>query len=237
MRYPNRLPDSLVTRGLVACYDFLQGADAQVLYDRGPYGYNGQLGSTSGSDVNDPVWSGIGLTYGADDFVKIPAAANINDLAQITIMSALRLDGWGGGNNGRISDKTVRQLAVVNAALTYYQEFDGAPYGSWSSAAGSLSLAGHTGAVTHDRSNAANIPAFYVDGRLSATTVINAPSGAASTDAAYDLYLGNRSTADRYLQGAQGYYLEYNRILTASEIAHNHNVLRGIMARRGLVIA
>jgi hypothetical protein len=211
--------------------------DNQTLTDRGPYGYNGQLGSTAGADVNDPVWGAIGLTYGADDFVKIAAAANINDLAQITIMSALRLDGWGGGGTGRISDKGgKRNLYTTEAYLGFLQDFDGATDGSWASAAGSLSLAGQTVAVAYDRTSAANTPTFFVNGLQSATTQVTAPAGSAVSDAASDLYLGNAAAANRNLDGPQGYYLEYNRILTPAEIMRNHHVLRGAMARRGLVI-
>lgn len=211
--------------------------DNQTLIDRGPYGYHGQLGSAAGADTNDPTWTGQGLSFGGDDFVKIPAAPGINDLAQITIMSAVNLVGWGGGGYGRISDKKRRQFYVTNAHLYFVADFDGATEGIWKSSAGSLSLAPHTCAVTYDRTSTSNVPSFYVDGRASTTATESAPAGSMVSDAADDLYLGNASGATRNLDGTMGYYREYSRILTPAEIMRNHQAIRADMARRGVVIA
>lgn len=54
-------------RGLVWATDFTEGADAQVLYntiDGDTVGTGtGQLGSTSGSDGNDPSWDSAGMSF------------------------------------------------------------------------------------------------------------------------------------------------------------------------------
>lgn len=68
-------PQGIVKNGLVAWYDFQQGADAQVLYDKSGYGYHGQLGSTTGADTNDPTWTAQGLSFGGDDYVGLPFTA------------------------------------------------------------------------------------------------------------------------------------------------------------------
>lgn len=213
--------------------------DNQLLFDRSPFANHGQLGSTSGADTNDPYYTNQGGVCGADDFFLVPAAAQINNLDRITCMFAGRLDGWGGGNLGRIGDKASRIFYVSNARLNYTQSFTGAGAvnGWWQSVGGSLSLNPLTAAVTYDRSNVATSPIFYIGGRVSATSVVTTPVGTAASDAASDLYLGNNSSANRNLDGLLGYYLEYNRILSPAEIARNHQYLRGIMARRGLVIA
>lgn len=53
--------------GVLAAYDFTQGADTDILYDK-IGGYNLQLGSEVGADTNDPAWIPQGLSFGGDDF-------------------------------------------------------------------------------------------------------------------------------------------------------------------------
>lgn len=212
--------------------------DNQTLIDRGPYGYHGQLGSAAGADTNDPTWTGQGLSFGGDDFVKIPAATSplINNLSRCTVISSVNLTGWGGAGLGRISDKAFGYFRVENARLVYTQSFSIAN-GTWLSAASSLALSGCTVALTYDRTDVNNDPVFYVNGIQSPTAKSAMPAGSATSDASADLYLGNSAAASRNLDGTMGYYLEYNRILTPAEIMRNHQAIRADMARRGLVIA
>lgn len=62
------------TRGLVWATDFTEGADDQVLYNTlegETIGTGtGQLGSTTGSDADDPTWENYGLNCDAGLFVK-----------------------------------------------------------------------------------------------------------------------------------------------------------------------
>jgi Concanavalin A-like lectin/glucanases superfamily len=61
-------PVSIVQDGLVAEWRFDDGA-GQVLTDHAG-GHHGQLGSTAGSDANDPAWTAAGLSFdGANDYV------------------------------------------------------------------------------------------------------------------------------------------------------------------------
>jgi hypothetical protein len=60
------------TDGLLAEYDFVPGADAQVLYDVSGQGRNGQLGRSTGADGSDPAWTDEGLSFdGTDDVVTL----------------------------------------------------------------------------------------------------------------------------------------------------------------------
>jgi hypothetical protein len=61
------------SQGLLAAYDFVQGADPQVLYDISGNGLHGQLGATAGADNTDPAWvAGGGLDFDGGDYVKLP---------------------------------------------------------------------------------------------------------------------------------------------------------------------
>jgi hypothetical protein len=61
-----------VTSGLVAGYKFTEGS-GQVLTDFGPNALNGQLGTSAGSEIEDPTWvAGRGLLFdGVNDRVKV----------------------------------------------------------------------------------------------------------------------------------------------------------------------
>jgi hypothetical protein len=64
------------SQGMVAAYDFVQGVDAQVLYDISGNGLHGQLGATTSVDGADPAWvAGGGLDFDGNDYVKLPQAA------------------------------------------------------------------------------------------------------------------------------------------------------------------
>ncbi len=65
----------LSTPGLVACYlpylQVAQSATGQSLIDYSPAGNHAQLGSTAGADTNDPSWGTNALTFGGDDYCVI----------------------------------------------------------------------------------------------------------------------------------------------------------------------
>lgn len=67
---PPGVPAALRMRGSVACYDFVQGTSATVLYDKSGSGNNGTVAGT-------PVWnSGGGMVFdGVDDVIRIPLDA------------------------------------------------------------------------------------------------------------------------------------------------------------------
>lgn len=55
--------------------DFIVFEPQMTLGNPRPYmlpTYDGQLGSTFGGDINDPYYTGWGLQFGADDYVKLP---------------------------------------------------------------------------------------------------------------------------------------------------------------------
>lgn len=65
----------LSTSGLVACYlpylQVAQGLTGQTLIDYSPQGNHAQIGSTAGADTNDPSWGTNALTFGGDDYCVI----------------------------------------------------------------------------------------------------------------------------------------------------------------------
>lgn len=79
-----------VTRGLLEYWDFVQGADPQVLY--GAYGLNGQLGSTAEADENDPAWLSRGCRFITEDYITLPDTALVSGNNDLTIIVVAKTD-------------------------------------------------------------------------------------------------------------------------------------------------
>jgi len=79
--------------GLLAEYDFVPDGNPQVLVDRSGQGRNGQIGSTSGSDANDPVWTDVGLQFdGTNDYAELGDLFDVTETQDQTILIYLRPD-------------------------------------------------------------------------------------------------------------------------------------------------
>lgn len=71
--------------------------------------------------------------------------------------------------------------------------------------------------VTYDSDSVANDPIIYVNGKSVAITEDVTPVGTRVSDAATDLYIGNRSGNDSTWHGSISVVRHFNRILTADE--------------------
>lgn len=59
----------------ISCYlDYVQGVNAQLVYDRASSNVY-QIGSTTASDTNDPVWTPQGLLFDSTDYHALPVQA------------------------------------------------------------------------------------------------------------------------------------------------------------------
>lgn len=65
------MSNNKIPSGATAIYLLSEGA-GQVATDRSGHGNHGRLGSTSGADTNDPVWTGGGVVFAGDDYIYLP---------------------------------------------------------------------------------------------------------------------------------------------------------------------
>ncbi len=157
-----------------------------------------------------PGQLGRGLTFdGMTAHVDVGAAADIDNLfaAGATLSAWMSPAGWGGGGFGRILDKAASINALdgwgwelndtgsggPDEAMRFEHGF-GTGKAGWETAQGTLGLgAFHHVAVSYLNTATTNVPANYIDGARQTTTTVTAAMGAAASDTAQELWIGNYS--------------------------------------------
>ena len=155
---------------------------------------------------------------------------------QITDESALQ-DVWAGGGSfsawinpnsdgendlGRIWSKGAFLMTNAESASKVKLEFrvpHSGDNGFWQTTATEVDINvwSHV-AVTYDSDSLSNNPILYVNGEVVAITETQTPTGAYSTDAGTDAYIGNFSTDARTFDGEIDEPRLYNDTLTANEV-------------------
>lgn len=173
---------------------------------------------------------------GTDDYIVATTTALFDALPRFSVAAWVYLDGWGGGNYGRIFDKGQngsgyfgRGMFVCNdggvncnsQSLSFYQSFNSDTYkGWWSSPANSLSTGQwYHVAVTYDNTSTGNDPMMYINGKSVSVTENTTPiSGTADNDADADLYIGNRYDTTRAFNGQIDDFRIYGYELSATQV-------------------
>ena len=192
------------------------------------YIYYGNPGEQNAA-MSSPQVSRTGLLFdgvsgaGQDDYITVPHAASIDDLASITWSAWINAATSGQGSGGRIFDKNKRAAWVNSNEIVFQQNF-AAGSNSWHTPAASLSYgANHLVTITYDSSSTSNAPIIYIDGSAQTLTQTSSTgSGAISTDAGSPLCIGN-NCSNRTFDGQIDDARMYNRILTATEAADLYN--------------
>lgn len=110
----------IVQAGLVAYYRFDE-ASGQALTDRSGNGLNGTLGSTAGTDTNDPSWVSAGLSFTTDDYVSSTNDAALRPAAW-TVCAAVNFQ-------SAVADQPLLGwTAIATARPGVYLAFLGSPY-------------------------------------------------------------------------------------------------------------
>jgi RNA polymerase sigma factor (sigma-70 family) len=227
-----------LSRGLVGHWT-LDESVGTIAADSSGNGFNGTL-----ADYWTPGWI-EGKIGGALDFdgeatvVSVGSPAALTNLARFTIAAWVMPRGFGREigeannkmNRGRIVDKrnsesgagwslylANRATGLTSGTFCFRQDFSIAQAG-WETQENSVALGiwQHV-AIAYDNGSADNRPIFYLNGIHVATTIMVAPAGSKSSDAASTLTIGNAATLDRAFDGAIDDVRIYDRILSASEV-------------------
>jgi hypothetical protein len=215
----------IVQDGLVAEWRFDEGA-GQVLTDYTGNGHHGRLGSTTGSDPDDPAWSAEGLVFTATQSdIVVCDTVGISGGAARTVLAAVKTDAsrnfgveWP-GTGPNFQRYTLRHLSN-NLRL----EVAGAGH---TSSLGLNASSWHFVGATQSGSNL-NTAVLYRDGGSEAVPTSQV------IDTRGDFQFGRFSGIFAGMTGA--YILVYNRALSAAEVEQNRQVIKAILASRGITL-
>jgi chitodextrinase len=181
---------------------------------------------SAGSMIAGPGWVngklGKALSFDAiDDQVKV-VDSRLSGLSSITIASWIyvRSTTSRGIIVAKGSDSSQARFGFfvgTDASIRFSSGFS--TVGTWSSPAGSLSLASwHHVAVSYIFGNTTITPKLYIDGVAQALTVVSTPSGAPTPDD-FDIYIGSRGINNtRVFDGVIDETRIYDRVLQASDV-------------------
>lgn len=201
-----------LARGLVGAWLFNEGGGTTVR-DVSGAGNDGTMANMGAANWAVTKY-GRGLLY-IDTSDSVDCSKEIIGTGDVSIVSLIRAESRGGGNNGRIIDVGTGNATSLGMSSTnnkLYGSRNGVsfpvsannsiPYNTWR----------HVVFAAGASSQTAN---YYINGELSGTA--NQATGAPDLDGASGLYIGNRSDNTRGFDGDIVYLLIYDRVLSPSE--------------------
>ncbi|MDP3954016.1 MAG: DUF2341 domain-containing protein [bacterium] len=162
---------------------------------------NANTGSTSGAmNSADQVAGQINGSLdfdGTNDAIAVTQNSSINDLDTFTISAWVMPDTSGGGNAGRIVDKSGAFTSwIPSGGNVFLSSARWDTDGQWRTDASLIALdTVYHIAMTYDYSSTTNNPIFYINGGLSPTTETITPSGNVNVETG-DLILGNNAAVE-----------------------------------------
>jgi hypothetical protein len=228
---PGQKGEGIIRDGLVAWYKFDE-RQGQRLIDYSGYGNHGQLGSTIGSDTNDPTWNGQGLAYATDDYVAvnnpnqplktlqlvfyIGTAINRLSAANVPVVLSSTDQIVFGSVTGLLTDEIVTIYTTNNTGRS-----------GWCSSSENIPVGWHVLDIywNIDRYK------FALDG-IEKTTVINGVPTVVRM--AIGMQLGGAPGS--YFNGIQGYGLFYNETLTKTQRERNRSKIRADLTMRSVIL-
>lgn len=224
------LSKGLVKTGLVAYYDFVQGPDGQVLYDRSGNNNHGQLGATTGAEASDPTWTAQGLTFDGQDQIVIPYGNGLNPLVSDLdiFMSCLT-------TVNSTTNVPFGSMNGTNQRVSVYKADEASPWDIGMQASGAASVGnvitpGNTPVILN-LSMSKGVAELYVNNVFARTKAYT------SFVLASNIYFGSKGDAGIYfLTGKEFSAAIYSRKLTPNERRQVYNFLKGKLAQKGAPI-
>lgn len=217
----------LTRDGLIALYDpglqILQSATGQTLTDYSGNSNNAQLGSTAGVDANDPTWTSVGLSYGADDYCQTPITIT-EEATLIVAVTTPDLSVARGfiGNRGGTNTRSSIYMNQTTGSVLY-------SVASSSGKVSGLSLSAGESACLMLRYTNGDLYGFKGATKSSLLTYTNTWGTKVQWD------IGNIANSV-YNGGNILFTAIYNSVLSDAEYLHNYYYLKSLMAGRGIAI-
>ncbi|MGA2933674.1 MAG: DUF2341 domain-containing protein [Methanomicrobiales archaeon] len=163
---------------------------------------NNNDGTNSGSTNVAGRFANAQRYDGVDDYIDSGSAASVDDnfAAGGTFSAWINPFTIGENSEGRVGDKSNTNVnggggwafsTYTNNVMSFRKGF-GTTHGAWRTPAGSITLnAWNYVAVTYNQGAVANDPSIYINGVSQGITEFSTPAGAAQSDAARTMRLGN----------------------------------------------
>ena len=194
--------------------------------------------------------AGAGVFDGATSYINARSNSSLDNIfaGGGSLSAWINPAGWGEGGYGRILDKGASTTSAngwglqvtgstsTNGYVILEHDFT-LGVGRWRTAAGTLSLnTWQQVVVVYDNTLLTNVPKVYINGvEVSVTTSVT-PVGIADSDAAQDLFIGNRSGAtNRTFDGNIDEVRLSTNMLTRDQIVADYMSGRGTFATGGLL--
>ncbi|MFX0181867.1 MAG: DUF2341 domain-containing protein, partial [Candidatus Hodarchaeota archaeon] len=155
---------------------------------------------------------------GIDDYINVGSGSSIDNVfnggASISVW--IYPEGWGGGEYGRILDKSTNTLGydgwsmtvdgeaspAANHHLLFFRDFQ-TERGLWYTPEDSISLnQWHYVVINFDDGSTSNDPTIYINGVSQSLVEEDTPDGSAVTDSAQSMYIGNYLGGTRAFDGS-----------------------------------
>lgn len=201
--------------------------------------YNGTLGSTTGSDTNDPTWvAGGGLSFDGGDWVDCGNGTDVNITGPFTLISIQKPSASAQTYPRLVNKESAYGILLGSQGgtgtldhLRFYGTIGGSVLDVELSQYGVIIP--NTTQFTAIVYNGSKIVP-YINGNQAGAGV--AASGAVTTNST-TLKIGNRADAIRGLIGNMYTAMVYNRALTDAEIKRNYKAVKKELVKRGVAVA
>lgn len=191
---------------------------------------NGNYGTWTGSNVGGSQFTTSGNRLSAGDWNGTDTLLTIADASSIqnvfdgggSILVAISPDGDGENDEGRMVDKGVWSLSVVNDNASGVQlqldySFSGTN-GQWITNERVTLTTFADISLTYDNSSTSNVPVITIDGVTSTFGTVTQPTGTRTTDVGTNLFVGNNSGATRTFDGLIDELMLFDATVTAGNI-------------------
>ena len=203
------------------------GRVLQFLFDNNLVNDDGADGINSGSTRADDYLSrpNKSRAFTPENYISVSDYSGIQNIFSGGGSAAFkfRVDTLAGGFGRVLQKGSANELVIFlsdngvgGARLTFFRNFS-TTQGAWIYNLAFTFGTDCTVIISYDDSSVANNPLLYIDDVSTPLTETTTPVGTAVTDAGQDLYLGNRSAADRGMDGKIHDMVWYNKILSAGE--------------------
>jgi hypothetical protein len=208
----------------------------QTLLDVSGQAKHGQLGSTTGADTNDPLWTNRRLSFsGVDDYLLTPSEVTSGATA-LTLQVVFK-------KAAGSATSVQRVLFGHNLGGSYIRFFSDTSIGFWLVASvSSQFIQGPAGGITDDglwkmmtfRWKSGTVQDQFLN--KSNRLVFNESSPSEGTHTSTYRTIGMYDNS-RYFDGEIASALLYRRLLTRAEVAQNYSWLKSTLTRRGIALA